>query len=322
MSHPESLAPKVSCDWYDAAIPDGDFRALIGGLCEALQAQPRQVEGKHGYRDAVQLFATNEGVQESRAFIMDGNPLSPGRVYVSANGQSGGPARDFLIREGIEHVVKRYDSAVDLMMTDRAFARRSNQLVALCEAERKHYNPMGTVELGRSIYFNVRKKDALTSKHQKTPEAQVVFYEKGKQKGLVDHGDWKRIEMRLRPGKVEQAQAAALLEPAQVWGAFKWTAAMLEIATAGTLYSGDVSYPRFQMSLPEVAEEMRKIRAMKTLQHMSDQYGRTYDTLVELCGEEEADRLFLSAIKRQRDATEKSPMEMYQDLYRPRVTAH
>lgn len=319
----ESLAPKVSCDWYDAAIPEGDFRALVNGLAETLQADPRKIEGKHGYTNAVQLIATNEGVQESRAFIMEGNPLSPGRVYVSANGPSGGPSRDFLIREGVEHLVKRYDSAVDLRMSDRSFVRRSNQLVTLCEADRKHYNPMGTAELGRSYYFNVRAKDALTSKHQKLPEAQVVFYEKGKQKGLADHADWKRLEMRLRPAKPDQQQAAGLLEPSQVWGAFKWTAAMLEIASAGALYSGSAAYPRFQMSLPEVAEEMRKIRAMKTLQHMSDQYGRTYDTLVELCGEEEADRLFLSAIKRQREPDAKSPMEMYQDLYAAKpVTAH
>lgn len=318
MSDPKSLEPKVSCDWYDAAVPEGDFKALIGGLCEVLKTTPRQTEGKHGYRDAVQLLSTGEGVQESRAFVMDDNPLSPGRVYISANGPAGGPARDFLIREGIAHVVKRYDSAVDLSMSDRSFVRRSNQMIDLCTADRKHHHPQGTVEHGRSIYYNVRRKDALTSKHQKMPEAQVVFYEKGKQKGLADMGDWKRIEMRLRPGKVEQAQAASLLEPAQVWGAFKWTSAMLEIATAGVVQAGPAAYPRFQMSLPEVAEEMRKIRAMKSLQHMASQYGRSYDTLAELCGEDEADRLVLAMLKRQREE-QPSPSDMYAALYEPRT---
>lgn len=320
----QNREPSISCDWYDAAIPEGNFKAIVDGLKEVLSPNddPCKVAGKNGYQNAVQLVSTNEGVKESRAFILEDNPLSPGRVYVSANGQAGGLARDFLIRNGIEHLVKRYDSAVDLSMTELTFSYRMAKLIRFIEDQKKPYNPQGTKEHGRTVMFNQRVKNALTSKNQKLPEAQVVFYEKGKEKGLPDMQDWKRIEMRLRPAKPDQQQAAGLLEPSEVWGAFKWTAAMLEIATAGSLYAGSAAYPRFQMSLPEVAEEMRKIRAMKTLQHMSDQYGRTYDTLVELCGEEEADRLFLSAIKRQREPDAKTPMEMYQDLYRRPETAH
>lgn len=316
MSEPEIFSHEVSCDWYDAGVPDGDFKAIIDGLSATLGAQPRRVDGKHGYDTAVQLFATGEGVQEARALVLTDNPRSPGRVFVSANGQSGGPARRFLLDQGITHLVNRYDAAVDLRMSDIAFRKRSNKMINLCREQKKAHHPMGTVEAGQTLYCNWRVKTALTSKNQKQPEAQVVFYEKGKQKGLADHLDWKRVELRLRPQKEDAKAAATLIEPSDLWGVFKWTASMLEIATGGERAAGDVAYPRFQMTLPEVAEEMRKIRAMQTLKHLSSQYGRTYDTLVEICGEEEADRLVLAAFKRER-APQQDPAEMYQDLYRP-----
>lgn len=321
MSSPEIFSQEVSCDWYDAGVPDGDFKGIIDGLSAVLGAQPRRVDGKHGYETAVQLFATGEGVQESRALILTDNPRSPGRVFVSANGQSGGPARRFLLDEGITHLVNRYDAAVDLRMSDIAFTKRSNKMVKLARDLNKTHHPMGTPEAGQTFYFNWRVKTALTSKNQKQPEAQVVLYEKGKQKGLEDHLDWKRCELRLRPQKEDAKAAACLIEPSQLWGAFKWTAAMLEIATGGERAAGNVAYPRFQMTLPEVEAEMVKIRTMKTIQHMVSQYGRTFEALKEIAGgREEALRILGDAFERIPEALP-DPNDLYQDLYRP-TTQH
>ena len=312
----ESLELKVSCDWYDAGVPDGNFKFIVEGLCEALNTQPRAAIAKGGYETCVQLFDSNEGVQSSRAMIMVDHPMSPGRVRVSANGPSGGPAREFLLKEGINHEVSRYDSAVDVMMSDRSFARRSGQMVRFCTEQKKHYHPQGTVENGRTYEFNRRIKDGTTSVHQKQPEATVVFYEKGKQLGLADFRDWKRAELRLRPQKEEARRAAAFMEPLDLWGSFKWTTTMLEIASAGCLQVPDAAYPRFRMSLPEVEEKMRLIRAMKTFEHMGSQYGRTYDTLADLVGEEEADRLALAFLKRQREVIKNfNAKEMYQSMF-------
>ncbi|EXX75033.1 hypothetical protein RirG_045470 [Rhizophagus irregularis DAOM 197198w] len=96
---------------------------------------------------------------------------------------------------------------------------------------------------------------------------------------------------------------------------------MLEIATGGERAAGDVAYPRFQMTLPEVEAEMVKIRTMKTIQHMVSQYGRTFEALKEIAGgREEALRILGDAFERIPEAIP-DPNDLYQDLYRP-TTQH
>ncbi len=321
MTDPGIFSPEVRCDWYDATVDGWSHRDLVNGLCEDLGAMPRQVAPMRGYGSTIQLVDTSEGVQASRALILFDHPKNPERVYVSANGESGPVARDFLIRNGLDHSCRRYDAAVDMRITDVAFTKRWNKMVLRCEEDSKNWSQVGSPITGRTLYCNMRRKTALTSKNVKPVEAQVVFYEKGKEKGIDAMSDWKRVEMRLRPEKPEAQAAAALLEPSDVWGVFKWTAAMLEIATAGTLSASASAYPRFKMSLPEVEQEMRKIRAMKSLAHVGQQYSRTYETLREIVGEEEADRLWLDAVKYPHSDAE-TPAEMYAALYQDRKTSH
>lgn len=306
-----SISP-AKCDWYTAGCPDGDFNALVGGLAETLNATPRRVDPKKGYQTVVALVDTTEGVQASHALVMTDHVQSPGRVLVDANGEAGGPARRFLIDNGVTHTVNRYDSAIDLTLSDSAFGRRMAKLKRMCDEQRR---PTSFIQsTGRTMYYNVRQKTALTSPNQKKTEAELVFYEKGYQKNVDP--TWKRLELRFRPAKPEAQAAAVNLEPAQVWGVFKWVRSMLDVATAGLAPADAVEFPRFQMSLPEVAEELRKMRALSTLDHMVEQYGRSYDTLVELMGEEEADRIMLAKFKRQHlDA--QTPAQMYADLYKP-----
>jgi len=311
-----SVSP-AKCDWYTAGVADGDYRALVNGLAETLGAEPRRVAEKKGYGTVIALVDTTEGVQSSSALVMTDHPMSPGRVLIDANGEAGGPARSFLRDNGVIHTVNRYDSAIDCTLSDLAFGRRMVKMKRLCEEQKR---PTQLIEsTGRTMYYNVRQKSVLSSPNQKKTEAELVFYEKGYQKGVCP--TWKRLELRFRPSKPEAQSAAADLEPHEVWGVFKWVRGMVDVATAGLATANAVEFPRFQMGLPEVAEELRLMRANAALDHMASQYGRSYDTLVELLGEEEADRIFLAKIKRQREAV-RSPSEMYQSLYQGADTAH
>lgn len=301
------------CDWYDAAIPGVCHRAVVEGLSAELSARPTKAAPVRGYQSVVQLVDTGEGVQETRAFVMWDHPKSPDRVYVSGNGPSGGVVRRFLVDNGLDHEVARYDSAVDVMMSERSFSYRFGMLQRFGSEKSKTPWPMGTREHGRTLMLNRRVKEATGSRNTKLPEAQTVFYEKGKQ--LAVCLEWKRIECRLRPQKPEAKAAASLLEPLDVWGAFTWTSEVLRIATAGELVCSAAAYPRFRMSLPDVQGELRRIRAMRTLEHMAGQYRRTYETLREIMGEDEADAAVLRALKGSRDPSEPSPQDAYAALY-------
>lgn len=331
MQTPKSLASNVSakplaiCDWYDASLPTGDYPMILSELAAALGCKVNEIPGKNGYERGFQLFDLQQGVHNNRCQVFTDFPDRRGgyieRTYISANGSSGGLVRDFLNECNVTHQVKRYDSAIDLKLTDRQFLRRARQMAKFCAGLNKHHHPQGTVENGRTYYYNTRVKTALTSKNQKLPEAQIAFYEKAKQLQMpISQGEnWCRLEMRWRPDKPESRDAAAFVEPSDVWGAFEWTQTMVSLGTGGASAVDRIDLPRFKQSLPEVAEELRKIRAMKTLQHLSSQYGRTYDTLVELCGEDEADRLVLSAFKREREAM-KPASEIYAELYETPTT--
>lgn len=331
MKQAESLASKVaiSCDWYDASVQNADWVHILGEISDVLGCKSREIEGKRGYQRGFQLFDIEQGNHNNRCqiFAEFPDPNKPGkyldRVYVTANGKSGGEVRDYLVGSLIEHNVKRYDSAVDLMITDRTFARRAMQIAKLCDGLKKHYHPQGTKTNGRTYLYNSRVKTALTSKNQRLPEAQIAFYEKGKQLAMKpnDQGEaWARLEMRWRPGKPETQLAAQAVEPADVWGAFQWTVDALFIGSGGQGAVDRIDLPRFQKSLPEVAEEMRKIRAMKTLQHMFSQYSRSYDTLVEILGKEQAQQIILNGFERVQPETQ-SAGELYEALYHP-ATQH
>jgi hypothetical protein len=72
------------------------------------------------------------------------------------------------------------------------------------------------------------------------------LYEKGKQSEYAHLGrfDWSRLEVQVRPKKLETGQQYAELDPMQVWGAGRWTrdiaATLLEAHVdphpAGTTY--------------------------------------------------------------------------------------
>jgi DNA relaxase NicK len=218
--------------------------------------------------------------------------------------------------EEIPHDVSRYDSAVDLVMSDGQFARRHSALVRLAGGIGKPIRPIGTVERGRTLELNAHVKTAISSPHKRLPEAQVMFYEKGKQLGADPA--WKRVELRLRPGKPEAKLAAAALEPSAVWGVFQWTRDVLGCATQGMTSADPAEYPRFRVALPEVEAELRRIRAMKGLEQMAHQYGRTVETLVEFMGEDEAWELIRKRFRGERP--EQTPAEAYADLWAPLPT--
>jgi hypothetical protein len=311
-----TLAPgrlfEARCDWLEANLSDVDPRPIIGELAQLLGARPAQAHPLRGYQQHVQLIDTTEAVQSVRCAVLWQHPESPDRVRVSGNGPAGEVVRKYLSAAELPWSVARYDSAVDMLMDDTQFARRHGRLFRLCQKIDKPTRPIGCVQRGRTLELNAFVKTAVSSPHKGLPEAQVMFYEKGKQLGT--HPEWKRVELRLRPGKPEAKAAASSFEPSAAWGAFGWTREVLRIATNGLVVAEASEYPRFRVALPEVEERLKRIRAMGAVQQMAKQYRRNVETLVEALGEDEAKELIWSLLRGERQPQD-TPAQAYSALW-------
>lgn len=310
VSPPESFEAKFGVvDWYDCAVPDACPKHIANGIAEALGVSVRVAAPKHGYLSALQLFDTAEGVQSSRGFVLFDHPKTE-NVYVSANGPAGGVARHWIKSRFPDHYVKRFDVALDRLLSDRENTIRYNKIVRICEKFKKFYVPVGTKEAGRSLQMNWRKTDALSSRNLKPPEMQAVLYDKGLQKG--ENPDWRRLELRLRPHDREHSLQASKWEPCDVLGRYEWSKAVVD-AYLGS--GGEV--PRtgsFRVPPEKVADAVLEVRTMKTLEHMLTQYGGMIDTLASIVGPDEA-WTWMRRVHEQGDGDGRSALERYQDLY-------
>lgn len=296
-------------DWYDCAVPDACPKHIANGIAEALGVSVRISTPKHGYLSALQLFDTAEGAQASRGFVLFDHPKSE-NVYVSANGPAGAVARDWIRSRFPDHYVKRFDVALDRILSDRENTIRYNRIVKICDKFNKFYVPVGTKEAGRSLQMNWRKTDALSSKNLKPPEMQAVLYDKGLQKG--ENPDWRRLELRLRPHDKEHSLQASKWDPCDVLGRYQWSKAVVEAYLAGGAEVPPTG--SFRVAPEKVAQAVLEVRTMKTLEHMLTQYGGMIDTLATIVGPDEAWN-WMRRVHEQGDGDPRSALERYQDLY-------
>lgn len=121
------------------------------------------------------------------------------------------------IRARFPHRVTRVDSCADFDAPG-AFTR----LLGACTTIKRQHRILGGKagdwddfpEKGRTLYLGSTQSPV-----------RLRLYEKGKQAEYahLDRPDWARLEVQVRPKKLETGQQYAELDPMQVWGAGRWT---------------------------------------------------------------------------------------------------
>lgn len=284
----------LSRDWLDVRlpIPWAASSPWFIGLCG--EVEPFDAK-RSGYADGLRAL---DPAKDGHSVSLVGNhPQSRGWSLLSASGGAGEWAWSVVDSQFGAAQVNRIDVALDFRCSQTRFDRLFNKGRVLCKDAGLRPHPIGEADWGRTLYFNwSRKAQFEKTGNEKAPQFSARLYEKGKEQG--QDPEWRRWEVVCRPDKGIQKERFFHLCPNSILGSPTWSRAFLDLmGYSDALKPGRASVERRE---DLAGEEQRLARRMATLAVMGEQYGSTYEELCGIIGEDEADRLVLSALKSKR----------------------
>lgn len=277
-------------DWLDARFPTKFddarqwFEAVVEAPVETIPAPARS-----GYTSACKaLVAPHHG----SVSLLGAHPQAVGWSMLSATGGAAEWGWE-AVRATPGAQANRIDAALDFRCTQRTFDRMFNAGKAICRAHERRPFSVGESREGRTLYFNWTAKTGLEKgASAKMPQFTARLYEKGKQLGLDP--DWRRWEVTTRPDKGFAKERALQLEPHEILGSPAWSRDFLEAIGYSEAVNPGRASP-YAKDKPE-SEDARVAKAMATLAHMGDQYGKAARELAQLVGKDEVRALIERAL--------------------------
>ena len=224
----------MNFDWYGASVDVEASEALGEALGAFDSVEVREVRPRYGFGRAaaleraggvvMEVLWENRGARDSNA------------CFIQGTGRNAAPVATWLKAWKPCHRVARADVAEDYS-GEGAWDRLSGMCLEVADKhhiEVEHAGDHHRAIKGRSFYLGGR-----------TSVVREICYEKGKQIG----GDPNhvRLELRVRPGSRDAKYRAAALQPAELYGASRWSAELAlrlgnpEVSrmSLGTVYRAD-----------------------------------------------------------------------------------
>ncbi len=270
-------------DWYQATVP-ASVEALTATLDRGYGARAVAVDPEVPIRPFKQArkWVDADGFTLVSMYWDGCNPLP----HVRATGPEAVDLGCILRSEFPEHRPSRIDVCVDLQ-APQLLSSIFPTLAKLSRDYRLRFDRQGPAleddrgDRGTTFYLGSPASPLRVRVYEKGLEQ---FEKSGRDRSLLLFRDWVRIEMQWRPARQAKSKAA-ILEPAEMWGASAWTRD-LAAACLG-LDARKVDASRFRVS-----DADRAMRAMVR------QYGPTLDLMMHRYGSPEGLWEVIQAIKR------------------------